>query len=580
MEQLSSSQREAVEQLQGILGRQNYDVDVLANVLQTLDWNIQRAADLLVGDLDETRDTRNQRNQPQHQLQPENSGHGGHQPRRSLTRLLFSLLYLPISLVSGILRFISGILRVPLLTSPFNFSNYRFLRQTYPDSRSVTRRWITSLEEETGAVNHKSATVAVTGLDGQQSTSRRHTYPPANPADESKVLPDFFDGKYEEVLDICQKEGRIACIILVSAEHDDVAEFKRSTLTNPGFVRMLGDNNFVVWGGDIRDKDAWDGQLSVIFPLTEPHIQHTSAAQKLQATTYPFIAFVALQPRRNHSNPSSSASSPILTVLSRHHGPPIPESGPTSAYVLMRHLEHQLLPRVDPFLSRFKSQLQERDRDRIIREQQDQAFRESAQRDRERIQVRIQAEREEAERLRSEQEARRQEEQRIQLEREKQENLQAVRLQYRRWMRRSIVSAEHRGTNGIRLALKLPGNTRVVRTFSPNSTLTELYAFVDTQMLPLTLQPETDPTHIMDGPGTELHKLENHIQSQANRAESWWGFKLVLPYPRREIKWSASVLIAGAGLKSGEQLVVEELTNGTTTDSQDISDDDYESEDD
>lgn len=134
-------------------------------------------------------------------------------------------------MVSGILRFVSGILRVPLLTSPFNLStNYRVLRQPYPDSRSATRRWITSLEEETGAVNFKSAAVAATGLDDRQSTLRRHTYPPTNPADESKILPDFFDGGYEEVLDICQKEGRIACVVLVSAEHDDVAEFKRSVI--------------------------------------------------------------------------------------------------------------------------------------------------------------------------------------------------------------------------------------------------------------------------------------------------------------------------------------------------------------
>lgn len=131
-------------------------------------------------------------------------------------------------MVTGILRFVSGILRVPFLISPFNFStNYRIPRQTYPDSRSATRRWITSLEEETGAVIFKTSTVAATGLDGRRSASRRHAYPPTGSADENKVLPDFFDGTYEEVLDTCQKEGRVACVILVSAEHDDVAEFKR-----------------------------------------------------------------------------------------------------------------------------------------------------------------------------------------------------------------------------------------------------------------------------------------------------------------------------------------------------------------
>jgi FAS-associated factor 2 len=244
----------------------------------------------------------------------------------------------------------------------------------------------------------------------------------------------------------------------------------------------------------------------------------------------------------------------------------------------MQHIEHQLLPRVNPFLTRFKSQLQEREKDRVIREQQDRAFQESAERDRQRIQARIRSEQEEAERERLENEARCQEVQRMQLEREKQANLQALRLQYRRWMRKCIVPTEHRGANGIRLALKLPGNTRVVRTFSPSSTLTELYAFVDTQMLPLTLQPETDPEHILEGPEPDLQKLDSYIQSQANDAASWWGFNLVLSYPRREVKWTTSASLMEAGLKSGEQLVME-LTDGSTK-SQHISDDDYESEDD
>ncbi|KAG8221590.1 hypothetical protein J3R82DRAFT_1834 [Butyriboletus roseoflavus] len=562
MEQLSSSQQEALEHLQGILGHHNYDVDVLMNVLQNLDWDVQRATDLLVNELDEVRDVgRYSRDRQTPQVQLENSGQRGYESQRSVTRILFSLLCLPIGLVCRILRFVSGILRVPSLTSPFNFStNYRILRQAYPDSRSATRRWITSLEEETGALNFKSAAVTATGLGGRQPTVKRHTYPPTNPADESKILPDFFDGAYEEVLDTCQKEGRIACVILVSAEHDDVAEFKRSTLTHPGFVRMLSEHDFVVWGGDIRDKDSWD------------------AAQKLQATTYPFVAFIALQPRRNHSNSSSSTSTPVLTVLSRHHGPAVPESGPTSAHTLVHHLEHQLLPRVSPFLTRLKTHLQERERDRIIREQQDKAFQESAERDRERIQARILAQQDEAERSRLEKVARCQEEQRMLLEQEKQANLRTLRLQYRRWMRRCIVPTEHRGANGIRLALKLPRNTRVVRTFSPSSTLTELYAFMDTQMLPLSLQPETDPEHILEGSGPDLQKLENYIQSQADDAESWWGFKLVLPYPRQEIKWTASISLVGAGLKSGEQLVME-LTDGSTR-PQHLSDDDYESEDD
>ena len=71
------------------------------------------------------------------------------------------------------------------------------------------------------------ANAVSTGFEAGPSTTRRHAYPPAASEDNPKILPDFFDGSYEDVLDLCQREGRIACVILVSAEHDDDAEFKR-----------------------------------------------------------------------------------------------------------------------------------------------------------------------------------------------------------------------------------------------------------------------------------------------------------------------------------------------------------------
>ncbi|KAF9219305.1 hypothetical protein BS17DRAFT_741022 [Gyrodon lividus] len=558
MEQLSTSQQEAVQQLQGILGPHDHNVDVLISVLESLDWNIQHAAGLILSDpQEEIRNSRSthQRQLPQMQLEDPR----GAVPPRPLTQTLFALLSLPINVMYRALRFALGILRIPLLSLPFTNNTYRALRPTYPNSRGATRRWITALEEETGAVTFKSAATAASGLDNRPSTSRRHTYPPTSPADGGKILPDFLDGTYEEVLNICQREGRIACVILVSDEHDDVPEFKRSTLTDPGFVRMLTENNFVIWGGDVRDKVSWD------------------AAQKLQATTYPFIAFLALQPRRNHSTSSSSSSSPVLTVLSRHHGRSVPESGPTSAQTLTHHLEHQLLPRVTPFLTRYKSQLQEHERDRLLREQQDKAFQDSARRDRERIQARIRAEQQEAERVCMEQVARRREEQTLQAERERQQSLQALRLQWRRWMRRCIIPPEARGGNAIRLALKLSGSARVVRTFLPSSKLTELYAFADAQTIPLTMQPEGDPEHTPEGAKGDWRNLENYIQSQAQGPESWWGFKLALAYPRREIKWTANTSLVDAGLKSGEQLVMEPMSDSDNT-SPHLSEDDYESD--
>ncbi|KAI6032609.1 hypothetical protein F5J12DRAFT_178272 [Pisolithus orientalis] len=564
MDALAEDQRDAVRQLQAVLDSQHYDTDVLVSVLQSVDWSVHSAMELLLDGphVDSTPSSRSTMSSLDHEPQlpvdrPERAG--GRGPPRTLANTIFAVLSLPFHVVTGILRFILGVFRIPFLSLNFGASSYRPPRQPH-DSRGAIRRWITTLEEETGAYNIKSSPSVATGRDSHPSTSRRHAYPPANP-ETTRVLPDFFDGTYDEVLDICQKEGRIACVILVSEEHDDVPAFKRVTLTDPNLVRIMNDNNFVIWGGDVRDKIPWD------------------AAQKLQVTTYPFVAFLALQPRRSTSTSSFSSSGPVLTVLSRHYGPSVPDSGPTSARSLINHLEGQLLPRVDPFLTRYRDQLQERERDRLLREQQDKAYRDSQRRDRERIEAKIRAEREEVERIRKEEEAQREEERRLQAEQERQESIKLRRSQWRRWMRRSIVPPEPRDGNSIRLAIRLPSG-RVVRSFPSATTVTALYAFVDSQMIPSSMNSQDDPEHPPEGSGGGIEILEKYIHSQVQGPESWWGFKLALSYPRREIKWKANTSLAEAGLKNGEQLVMEvtsNVVNGKKPLGHD-SDDQYESE--
>ncbi|KAF4566349.1 hypothetical protein EYR36_011775 [Pleurotus pulmonarius] len=74
-----------------------------------------------------------------------------------------------------------------------------------------------------------------------------------------KVLPAFFAGTYEEVLRTCDREARVGCVVLVSEEHDDTREFKRSTLTDPVLVKTLHDNGVLVWGADVGDSEGWSG---------------------------------------------------------------------------------------------------------------------------------------------------------------------------------------------------------------------------------------------------------------------------------------------------------------------------------
>ncbi|KAG2740962.1 hypothetical protein P692DRAFT_20880483 [Suillus brevipes Sb2] len=552
MDGLQGSQIEALRQLQSILGP--HDTEFVVSVLESVSWDVQKATDLLF-DNEAPKVIAPTQAVPMEQLElDDNAGssptirhsHRGQGNPRSTWSFLWSLLTVPLHLVSGVLRFVFSVLRIPIPSLPFMATNsYHSHRPTSPDSRSITQRWVQQLEEETGACSSKRSTVnaVTTGFEAGPSTTRRHTYPPAASDDNQKILPDFFDGSYEEVLDICQREGRIACVVLVSAEHDDDADFKRSTLTDATFVKILLDNDFIVWGGDIRDKAAWD------------------ASQKLQATTYPFVAFLALQPRR-HGAPSGAT--PVVTILSRHQG-----RAAATASVLIDHLNTQLLPRVTPFLVRFKSVLQDRDRDRRIREEQDRAFRETARRDREAIEMRVRQEKEEEERVRKHAE----DVKRKQEDSARQKHQAGIRMEWRKFMRNRLLLPEARG---LRLAVKLPGNGRVVRSFPPSATLTALYAFADSQLIPSTSRPEDDPSQAPEGVVDDISQLDSYIQSRT-AGHTWWGFTLASAYPRREFRWKANASLTETGLRDGEQIVMELIPGRGSANGQ-ISDDEYESE--
>ncbi|KAF8066841.1 hypothetical protein FPV67DRAFT_1211834 [Lyophyllum atratum] len=542
MSHLDPAQQQALSQLQALI--HGTDQDVAISVLDSVGWDVQRAVDLIFDSAAPP---------PMQQFEIDDSDVGA--PRRpqsttslyQLARPFLTIFAYPFHILSNIFRFIFGILRIPV--PQFRFSSLNFYR---PLPRRPSRtvgggpdRWVRELEEETGAVSigtaRADASTTATDMAGPSTLTAR----PRGFDDSTKFLPDFTLGSYDEALRICQRDARIGCIILVSEEHDDVPEFKRSTLTDPDFVKLLHENNVVVWGGDVRDQEAW------------------GAAEKLQATTYPFVAFLALQPRRSPASSSSSRSStpaPNLTVLSRHQGPST-AGGPTSAHTLSGHLTTQLLPRVTPFLDRIHQTQRERERDRRLREEQDLAFRETARRDRERIEGKMEEERRQKESLRLEAE---QEEKRRQREQERKREKER-RVEWRRWERR-VQAASREPEKGMRVAVRLPTGGRVIRAFAPEQTLTALYAFVDAQLVPSGMDAQEDPVTSPEGDAWDSVDLEKCLERQISKAEDareWWGFQLASAYPRKEIRWERGVRIGEVeALRGGGQVVVEMVGNG------------------
>lgn len=158
---------------------------------------------------------------------------------------IIAFLAYPFQLLSSLFRFVFGILRIPVPRLPFLSLNFLTPRRHSPRAPTGNGRggpdlWVRELEEETGAVclSHARSMVS-TGVSssvnvaGPSALSYRADAQGVSLVDgyDGKLLPDFTLGSYEDTLRKLQKELRIGCVILVSEEHDDDAEFKKYGLS-------------------------------------------------------------------------------------------------------------------------------------------------------------------------------------------------------------------------------------------------------------------------------------------------------------------------------------------------------------
>ena len=279
---------------------------------------------------------------------------------------------------------------------------------------------------------------------------------------------------------------------------------------------------------------------------------HLAASHKLHATSYPFIAFAALQPQRSLASGTSSSPSQAMTILSRHSG-----IEATTTEKLLSHLTDTLIPRVKPFLDRLKMEEELREQERFMRADQDRAYRESMNRDKERIERKI---REEQEAQKRAEEKRIAEERRLKAEEEertRKAEWSRKRMEWRRYLR-WLSNTNPAPTTGLRIGIRMPDGTRGIRIFSPQDTLTALYGFVDSHFIPSEFLVDEDPT----SPPSSSSKGEAAVREEIARSsllpEQWWKFRLATSYPRKEIPWQPNATLEGiSGLETGVQLVVQ-----------------------
>ncbi|GAO50126.1 UBX-domain-containing protein [Saitoella complicata NRRL Y-17804] len=300
----------------------------------------------------------------------------------------------------------------------------------------------------------------------------------------------FHADGYSAALAKAKEELKFMLVVLQSEEHDDTIEFNQDTLCNPEVIQFAREQSLIVWAGSISETEGYE------------------VANTLRATRYPFIALLA---------PTGSRS---LSVLLRLEGP----VGPSQ---LLASLTNGMAKQ-STSLNRLRAEAAERNAARELRQQQDDAYEASLRRDRERAS--------EAEERRAEEERKKREEEERATE---EEERKAKRDQWRKWKKIQMPAEPAAGNGAARISLRMLDGSRIVRRFGAETTLEDLYAFVETYSV------EAEE---------ETQKPEGY--------EHAYDFRLATPMPRKVldvVTEGQKVLKDEKSLYPSGNLVVEEL---------------------
>ncbi|KAK0612311.1 hypothetical protein B0T17DRAFT_511525 [Bombardia bombarda] len=344
---------------------------------------------------------------------------------------------------------------------------------------------------------------------GWKTSNERRVLPPKETAERFRRefeeeygthnLP-FFEGGYAQALDTAKKDLKFLLTVLISPEHDDTESFIRNTLCSPKVVNFVNDpsNNIIIWGGNVSDSEAYQ------------------VAYEYMCSKYPFSCLVCLTPQEGSTR---------MGIVKRLTGPMTP-----AAYIAGLQ---SAIAKYAPDLDGVRAERAVQAVTRNLRDEQDSAYERSLALDRERARQRRDAAAAAAAA-----------EKRALEEAEAAERLAELRGQWRKWRATTIVPEPGAGAKDVvRLALNMPASSgvgRVVRRFSSQTSLEELYAFVECYDL---LQQEEELGDKVAKPEGYQHKYEFRIAS-------------VMP---RETFGPSDAVTIGEKMGRGGNLVVEEI---------------------
>jgi len=248
----------------------------------------------------------------------------------------------------------------------------------------------------------------------------------------SSAHPTFFDGSLTDALAAAEASFQFLLVFLHSEMHPFSADFCRRVLNRSEIIRFI-DDHFVFWARRVT--------------TSEGH----SAQNALGASTFPFLAVVRSLRGRPHGQ--------TLSVL----------EGRRSSDEVMAWLQNAL-ERYGATLTRARMDREQREQNRLLREQQDREYHETLEADRRR-----------EERAREEERKKQEEEKRLQEEQEAEQRRLEELASNREKKKEALAEQPDKGPGVTSIVLRLPDGTRVDRRFHVSDTLGKVFDWADVQ---------------------------------------------------------------------------------------------------
>ncbi|KAK3905528.1 hypothetical protein C8A05DRAFT_41534 [Staphylotrichum tortipilum] len=314
----------------------------------------------------------------------------------------------------------------------------------------------------------------------------------------------FYEGGHAQALDAAKTELKFLLIVLLSPEHDETESFVRDTLLAPEVVSFLADpaSNVVVWGGNVLDSEAFQ------------------VAREYGCPKFPYSCLVCLTPKEGSTR---------MGIVKRL-------AGPMTAEAYLSGIQ-TAIAKYAPDLDGVRAERAAAELARGLREQQDSAYERSLAADRERARQKREAA---AAAAAAEKKA---------LEKaEAAARLREMRRRWRKWRVSTLAPEPEVGSkDAVRLALNMPASSgagRVVRRFARQTTVEELYAFIECYDLVAGQQQDGE-----DG--------EEVVEKPPADYEHRYRFRIASVMPRETFEPSGEVTV-GEKMGRGGNLVVEE----------------------